>query len=396
MLRKLLWQSYGKLQMAGATAGSLIGFVLLISISQFWFEMDHVLKTNEDLINPDFIVINKKVSILKTLDVGNTDFTEGEMENIRKQPFADQVAGFISNDFALSAYTESERFPDFYTDLFFEAVPDTFLDVKTADWKWEAGQSTIPIILPQDYLNLYNFGFAPSQGLPQISPSIIRHVNFKISITGKGKQTIFNGKIVGFSNRINSILVPYKFLNWANKEYGKSPEPKISRAVIVSKNPSNPEIAAFLNREGYESIKENLKSSRLNIILKFIISFLGGLGILIIGLALLVFILSFQLLISKSGDKIRKLSLLGYHYREISRPYIYLLSILISLITLLAGFSVLLLKRFFINFSGDWGLELTPGIHPLVAGGGIILLALIFVLNYLAISRQTRRFSESG
>ncbi len=394
MLRKILWRAYGKSHITGAVAGSLIGFILLLSITQFYFEMKHVLGTNEDLINPEFIVINKQVSVLESLELRTTGFTEAEIETIASQQFVQEVAGFISNDFALSAYTESANFPDFYTDLFFEAVPDEFLDVKSDDWKWKPGQSTIPIILPQDYLNLYNFGFAPSQGLPQISPSLIRLVNFKISIYGKGKQAEYNGKIVGFSNRINSVLVPYAFLSAANKEFGKGQAPRVSRLVIVSKNPADPEIAAFLQNNGYETIKENLKSSRLNIILKFIISFLGGLGILIIFLALLVFILSFQLIINKSADKIRKLSLLGYHYREISRPYILSLSLIISLIALVTSLAMIALKNLFVSFSGEWGMELTNGIHPVVILGGILLLVFITLVNIRAIVKQTKSFSR--
>jgi hypothetical protein len=393
MLKKLLWQSYGKYHITGALAGSLVGFILLLSVTQFYFEMNYVLKTNEDLINPDFIVINKQVSMLETLELRKSTFSKDEIEKIRNQSFAEGVAGFISNDFALSAFTESDNFPDFYTDLFFEAVPDEFLDVKSDEWKWNKGQTTIPIILPQDYLNLYNFGFAPSQGLPQISPSMIKRVNFKISIYGKGRQAEFNGKIVGFSNRINSILVPYNFLSWANEEFGKGQEPKISRLVIVSKNPADPEIVSFLNSCGYETIRENLKSSRLNIILKCIISFLGGLGLMIIILALLVFILSFQLIINKSAEKIRKLSLLGYHYREISKVYILNLSKIIAVIAILTSIAIFLLKNFFISFSGDWGMELTAGIHPLVIAGGTVLLLMIYLLNILAILKTTRRIS---
>ena len=146
---------------------------------------------------------------METFNLTNATFSRSEIKDIREQPFADKVVGFISNQFSLSAFTESKRFPDFYTDLFFEAIPDEYLDVKNPEWHWVAGQKTIPVILPQDYLNLYNFGFAPSQGLPQISPKTISLVNFKIEISGRGKSDQYKGRIIGFSNRINSILVPY-------------------------------------------------------------------------------------------------------------------------------------------------------------------------------------------
>ena len=391
MIRKIIHLNYKKLQIAGAGFGALTGLILLLGVSQFYIDMDHVMKSNRDLIDPEYIVINKKISFLETFNLASATFSKDEIDEIRQQPFAEKVVGFISNQFALSAYTESSRFPDFYTDLFFEAVPDAYLDVKNQEWHWEKGQRTIPIILPQDYLNLYNFGFATSQGLPQISPRAISLVNFKIEIEGLGKKDIFNGKIIGFSNRLNSILVPYTFLTWANREYGNTSKPEISRLVIVTKDPTDPKIVSFLDKKGYETIREKLKSSRLNIILKLIISFLGTLGFLIIFLAFMVFILSFQLLIARSEDRIRKLKWLGYHYREISRPFIADLGIIMGILVIVTAVLLVLIKNRFSEYVSGWGLELSKGISPLIAWGGGALVLLMFVLNVAAILRQTRK-----
>ena len=391
MIAKVIAKNFSKLQILGAGIGTLIGLVLLFSIAQFYFEMDQVLEENKALIDPEFLVINKKVSILETFNLKEATFTEKEIEDVRAQEWASKVEGFISNQFALSAYTESTRFPDFYTDLFFEAIPNEYLDVKDDDWNWNEGDKTIPIILPKDYINLYNFGFAPSQGLPQISPNTIGLVSFTISVRGQGKQAEFRGKIIGFSSRVNSILVPWNFLNWANKEYGTTKTNKISRLVVESKDPTNPEIISFLNENYYETLLEKLKSSRLNIILKFVISFLGSLGIFIILLAFGVFILSFQLLISKSADKIKKLKWLGYHYKEISKPYIWSFGLIIISIFLLSGSIMLILKKIFTAYVLEMGLELSKGFDIRVVLGGSILLILMFLVNTWAINRQTRR-----
>ncbi len=390
MIAKVTGRNFSKLQILGAGTGTLIGLVLLFSIAQFYFEMDQILEENKDLIDPEFLVINKKVSILETLNLKEASFTEKEIEDVRSQNWANKVEGFISNQFALSAYTESNRFPDLYTDLFFEAIPDEYLDVKNDDWNWKEGDKLIPIILPKDYINLYNFGFAPSQGLPQISPNTIGLVNFTISIRGKGKKAEFRGKIIGFSSRINSILTPWSFLIWANTEYGNEKTNKISRLVVESKDPTNPEIISYLKEKSYETLLEKLKSSRLNIILKFVISFLGSLGLFIILLAFGVFILSFQLLISKSTDEIRKLKWLGYHYKEISKPYVRNFALIILSIFLLSGLIMLLLKKIFTGYVLEMGLELSKGFDLRVLFGGLILLILMFFVNSRAIYRQTR------
>ena len=55
------------------------------------------------------------------------------------------------------------------TEMFFEAVPDKFVDVSLDKWHFDENTHTIPIIIPRNYLNLYNFGFAQSRSLPKLS-----------------------------------------------------------------------------------------------------------------------------------------------------------------------------------------------------------------------------------
>ena len=49
------------------------------------------------------------------------------------------------------------------TAMFFAIVPDAFVDVVSDKWTFIPGTATVPIILPRNYLNLYNYGFARSR-----------------------------------------------------------------------------------------------------------------------------------------------------------------------------------------------------------------------------------------
>ena len=394
-LYKILWKDHSRSHLLWAFLGTMAGFVLLLSGIQFYLNIKSVLTENRDLLDPEYIVINKKVNIGQTLGLATTGFSEAEIEEIRNQPFTEEVATFISNMFPVSAYTENERFPDFYTELFFEAVPDEFIDVKSEDWKWEREKSTIPIIIPQDYLNLYNFGFAQSQGLPQIPKGILSMVNIKIRLKGKGRYDDFPGKIVGFSNRINSILVPYDFLSWANDEYGYFKDREPSRIILVSRDPTDPEIIRFIEEKGYDTIREKLKSSRMNIILKFIISFLVLLAAIIIGLAFLVFLLSLQLMISRSAEKIRRLSKLGYHYLEISRPYVVVLSILLLGVTALSVIITALLVSKFSGIASEWSLDIPDTMNSLIWLTAAGLMVILFLSNMAAIFISTKKLCKS-
>jgi hypothetical protein len=396
LLYNILWKDHSRAHLLGAFLGTLAGFVLLLAGIQFYMDFKSVLDENRDLLDPEYIVINKKVDIGQTLGLTRVGFTEKEMEEIRAQPFADQVAPFLSNQFPVSGYTENERFPDFYTELFFEAIPDEFIDVKSDDWQWDPEIGTIPVIIPQDYLNLYNFGFAPSQGLPQIPKGVLSMINFKIRLQGQGRGNFddYQGRIVGFSNRVNSILVPLNFLEWANQKYGYFKKSDPSQLILVSKDPTDPNIIRFLEEKGYDTIREKLKSSRMNIILKFIISFLVIVAAIIIGLAFLVFLLSLQLMISRSSDKIRRLNKLGFHYREISRPYILLLIILMAGITGLSLLLTSLLAGQLHQNAENWSLDISPSLHGIIYAMALGLILLISLSNVAAILISTRKLCK--
>jgi hypothetical protein len=390
-LFKILWKDQGRMHLLWAMLGTMAGFVLLLSGIHFYENMNRVLTENRDLLDPEYIIVNKKVNIGTTLGLGSGGFTEKEISKIAEQPFAQQVAPFISNEFPISAYTSSRQFPNFHTELFFEAVPDEFVDVKSDDWGWDEEKDHIPVILPQDYLNLYNFGFAQSQGLPQIPKEMISMISFNIILKGRTEKVTYPGKIIGFSNRINSIMVPYDFLTWANDRFGYQEKSKPSRIILVSNDPTDPAIMQFIEEKGYDTIAEKLKSSRLNIILKFVLSFLVLIAGIIIGLAFLIFLLSLQLMISRSASKIRLLNKMGFHYIEISKPYIIILFLLLFLVTTISLLVSAILSGKFQELASGWSLEISGGLSGTVYLVAVGLVGLLFLLNTTAILLSTKK-----
>ena len=390
-LFKILWRDQGRMHLLWAMLGTMAGFVLLLSGIHFYENMNRVLTENRDLLDPEYIIVNKRVNIGATLGLGSGGFTEKEVSEIADQPFAQQVAPFIANEFPISAFTSSRQFPNFHTELFFEAVPDEFVDVKSDDWGWDEEKDHIPVILPQDYLNLYNFGFAQSQGLPQIPKEMISMIQFNIILKGRTEKVTYPGKIIGFSNRINSIMVPYDFLTWANDRFGYQEKSKPSRIILVSNDPTDPAIMQFIQEKGYDTIVEKLKSSRLNIILKFVLSFLVLIAGIIIGLAFLIFLLSLQLMISRSASKIQLLNKMGFHYVEISKPYIIILFLLLFLVTTTSLLVSAILSNKFQELASGWSLEISAGLSSTVYLVAVGLISLLFLLNTTAIILSTKK-----
>jgi hypothetical protein len=84
------------------------------------------------------------------------------------------------------------RLYHFTCDAYFESVPDEFIDVKSADWKWKDGQRDIPIIIPSFFLDLYNTGMAMSQkDLPQLSLEAIQAIPIKVMVRGRDRKRIY-------------------------------------------------------------------------------------------------------------------------------------------------------------------------------------------------------------
>lgn len=386
MLKKLLLSKQKPLQLIVVLLGSFIGFTLIITTIQFSIDLKQLFSSNSDLIGSQVIVINKPVSIANTLLGAKNTFEEKELSELSKISGIEKVGIFNSNLYrAKTAFSFMDN--AMYTDIFFESIPDDFIDFNDNKWNWREGKE-VPIILPTDYLNLYNFGFAPSQNLPQISQNTAQLAGLKIKIEGRGQVIEYNARIWGFTNRINSILVPEKFLEFTNNQFGEKQSKGSSRAALLCKDPSNPKISNYLKEKGYETNQENLKNSKLNSLLQTVTSIILAIGILIIALSLLGFIQYSQLLISDSIEEIKTLLLIGYPPKIIIKHYfIYYLISLITVV-LLSYLSLSFIHYFVNQFMTNKGFELNSAIHLNVYIYGLILTIGLSLINFLSITRK--------
>lgn len=393
-LRRVLWSSGRKSQLIAAIAGSLMGFLMLLGAVQFYYDLQAILFDNKDLFNPEYIVINKRVSMMQTLNVGKAEFSDSEIMTIQEQEFIDAVVPFINNRFKVSAFVQSKDVPFFRTEIFFEAIPDDYLDIENDKWVWNKNKDFVPIIIPKDYLNLYNFGFAQSQGLPQVPGELVSMAEFRLRIRAPEGNVDINSNIVGYTDKINSILVPYEFLKWANENYATIPESPPSRLVVVSKDPSNPDLSRFLEEKGYETNKDKVKNSKMRGILRLGLLAVSLVSGVIIFLAFMVFILAFQIIITRSADKLRILINLGYNYLDLSKLYIRHFILLMVAINLVAFLILWPLKYCLDYYLKTAGYTIDPGMNwelPLYA---LLISFLLIVINAWAIIREVKHVGK--
>ena len=396
LINILIWKNQKKGILFFASIGMFIGlFILFISI-QLYFDLIIASNKDKDIFQKDYIVINKKVSLLNTVKFLDTGFSNKEIDSLKNQSFVDKIGLITPNKFKVGAYTDgNDELPAFYAEMFFESVPNEFMDINSTEWKWDTSSAFIPIVIPRDYLKLYNFGFAQSQNLPQISEEIASKAMADFIIEGRGQKLRMKGKIVGFTDRINSILVPEDFMNWANKKLGRSQQDKQpSRIILVCKNPSDPSFVKYLRDHNYEANLQQTKSSRLNTLLQIILSIVSLIGVLIILLAFMVFVISFKLMISRALNTIEKLLLIGYHYTVPARIYIFIYSIILIFVFSFSMLNLVFAKSLLLETFSEIGFPIASGLSLWMLTICISILIILLLANSLSILFQFKKMAH--
>lgn len=387
MLWKLLRQHISVAQLAGFFIANLCGMVIVMLGIQFYNDVSPVFTQEDSFIKKDYIVVTKKVSTLGSIAGKSGTFSDYEMDDLKSQPFTVEVGAFQPSQFKVSAGISFGGM-DISTAMFLESVPDGFVDVRADAWRYTDGQSEIPIIIPRNYLNLYNFGFARSRNLPQLSEGMVGLVSLNLYIAGNGKRDMKKGRIVGFSNRLNTILVPESFMNSANATYGGNKEWEPSRLIIEVDNPADERIARYFNDNGYETEDSKLDAGKMTWFLKVAVGVVMAVGLVISLLSFYILLLSIYLLLQKNTDKLENLILIGYGTSRVAMPY-QILTVAINLMVLVLSVIIMVIVR---------GIY-TDALSDIITGTdyvsiamscvfGLILFILVSVYNIIAIRRK--------
>lgn len=387
MVWKLLRQHISVSQLAGFFLANLCGMIIVLLGIQFYRDVLPVFTQGDSFIKKDFVIVSKKVSTLGTLVGKSSTFSTGDVADIEEQPFTKSVGRFLPSQFKVSAGMGMQGIR-MSTDMFFESVPDEFVDVKLDKWTFDPSSDVVPIIIPRNYLNLYNFGFAQSRNLPQLSEGVMGMVNLDIRIMGNGQVKQLKGNIVGFSNRLNTILVPETFMNWANAAYGTGQKAEPSRLIVEVNNPTDERIAKFFQQKGYETEGNSLDAGKASWFLKVVIGIVLSVGLLISVLSFYILILSIYLLLQKNSTKLENLLLIGYSPARVARPY-QLLTIILNLVVLALGVVAVIAVR-------SLYLDTVMNLYPDAGSGsvlpsvvtGIIIFTGVSALNIVIIRRK--------
>lgn len=348
LIWKLLRQHISIGQLTGFFFANLFGMVIVLLGIQFYRDVIPVFTGGDSFMKKDYIIASKKISALGSLAGKSNTFTPQDIEELKSQPFTKSVGTFTPSQFKVSAGLGMEEAGvHLSTEMFFEAVPDRFVDIQSDKWQFDEASRTIPIIIPRNYLNLYNFGFAQSRSLPKLSEGLMSLIQMDVMMRGNGRVEQYKGNIVGFSNRLNTILVPQSFMDWANRTFAPEAEAQPARLIIEVGNPADASIAKYFQQKGYETEDGKLDAGKTTYFLRLIVGIVLGIGLFISILSFYILMLSIYLLLQKNTTKLENLLLIGYSPARVAFPYQALTIMLNAFVLLLSVAIVAWLRGYY-------------------------------------------------
>lgn len=388
---KLLRQHISVPQFTGFAFANLFGMLIVLLGYQFYCDVLPVFTSQDSFMKADYLIVSKRIGTASTISGRDNSFNNAEIDDISSQKFIKKIGNFTSTEYKVDAHMGINGQSILSSELFFESVPDEFVDASLKDWKYDEGSREVPIILPRTYINMYNFGFAQSRSLPKISDGLIGMIDFRIYIHGNGHQDEYKGKVIGFSNRLNTILVPQKFMDWSNKYYSPAEKSNPTRLIIEVSNPADENITKYLDDKGYEVDSDKLQSEKTTYFLRMIVMIVMAVGIVISILSFYILMLSIYLLVQKNTSKLENLLLIGYSPIRVAMPY--------ELLTLGLNAIVLIVALLMISFIRNYYMGVIEILFPQIDEEnilpsvilGFILFTFVSIMNFIAIYRKVIR-----
>ena len=336
----------------------------------------------------DYIIVNKKIGMGNTISGRTNTFSPAEVNDVRISPLPPAWAPspprntrwkptWGSTVSACSTLNSSSR-----------ASPTIFVDAPKGSWKYTPGDHVVPIILPRPISRCTTSAFAQSRSLPKDQLRLVGMINFDIFIHGNGHSDHFKGKVIGFSSRLNTILVPQAFMDWSNNYFAPGSHSDPTRLIMQVDNPANEKVTKYIDQKGYEVEDDKLQAEKTTYFLRMIVSMVMVVGLVISILSFYILMLSIYLLVQKNSSKLENLLLIGYSPNNVARPY--------QLLTIGLNTGVLLIAWATLYFVRDYYMGVIETLFPDIDSGtmlpaillGLCIFALVSICNIIAIRHK--------
>ena len=391
MIWKLLRAHISVPQFVGFFFANLCGMIIVLLGIQFYNDVLPVFTQEDSFMKADYVMVSKHIGMGTTISGANTDFSKNEIDDVAAQPFVKKVCGFTSTNYKVDAHMGISGQPVLSSELFFESVPDDFVEIDKSLWQWKDGQKEVPVIVPRTYINMYNFGYAQSHNAPKISESVMGMIDFSIVIKGDGKEDTYKGRVVGFSSSLSSILVPQAFMDWSNAYFAPKDEASHTRLLMQVTNATDKNVSQYLEDHGMEIEQDQMNQEKIAYFLRLVVSLVLIIGLVISALSFYILMLSIYLLVQKNAQKLENLLLIGYSPSRVARPYQMLTAILNLIVLVIAIVAVMIVRSYYMTMIEDIYPELAKGSILSMLTVGASLFLLVTLVNILVIRRKIIR-----
>jgi hypothetical protein len=394
LLFKLLRQNISIGQILGFVLVNLLGGIIVLAGVQGYSDFKSFSNSGDRILSSGHLVITKPV---KSILADRPVFSENEIDDLKELSAVSSVGEFVASQVEVKA-AFALGLSRISSDIFLEAVPDEFIKddysaINDDAVEWSAGldSEVVPLILPRNYLNLYNYGFATANGLPQITDDLLGTFPMVLTFeTDKGKVR-YNAVVCGLTNKINTILAPWDFIEKLNGEYAPDADTRPSRLIITTDAEEfEDSFFKYLEDKGYV-VEGDSSHVQLQSFVYGILFVIIAVGFLFSLLAFFLLVVSIMLLLEKNKEKIVNLFSLGYSIRRISRVYQLTVLVIDAFVWILAASVTTILYPRFATMMQDASPEFVPATLWQIWGLALILIILFSLLHGVVVYRQVRK-----
>ena len=157
MIWKLQKKTLLPLQIFGYGITLCIGITIVLTTLNIYNDIQPILEEETDMFGKNSVIISKNISEdesgagairssrRKDVDRSSIYFDKEEIEEIYKQEFIEKI-DYFNKASGFSVYIDIQEI-GLRTDLFFESIPDEYLEIDSEDWRWKKDDNFIPIII---------------------------------------------------------------------------------------------------------------------------------------------------------------------------------------------------------------------------------------------------------
>lgn len=391
LLAKLLLSYRGNTNFWLGMATLCFSIVLLLFSVILWVGFDELTMSGngKGKLSDAYLTIHKNISKENITEQKLQLFSTNEIKTIISHPEVLDVGIVSSAKFPIEvSFTDGDSM-HFSSSLFLEAVPARFIDNKPIDWYWQYDSPEVPVIVSTEFLNLYNYGFAPNENVPQLTKGTISSLLFNLRIGTYPNDELFIARVVGFSDRISSIIVPESFIDFGNKHYSLTGETPPARLLLHVKDPSSSDLFSFLRDRNYTFTYELLRWNKLRVIVEELDK---GIAVLITVLTIVVILLFYMTLnnvLAKTKNNLIKLLELGYSTKHLNMFLLKRYALILLMVGSVAGVIAIIAQVRLSKYLNTLHIDLHTFPPPIVWYALVAVIIALMIIMSRMIARTT-------